>query len=304
MKRGRAEVAEQNVIHVYFSSTVLKLVLPFLFVGHYDANVFLCFRTYLALAGVCKKLRYWNHLRRWIGWLCPEELRTKLGSHSFDVPLEWYKYGDLHEHMRQELRTNGALDGVLSPLFTNSKVIDSLKSGARQGDFEIDIAGTPFFNCSICYALHPDMATSRKIFCWFAPSFAELVLICYSIMSQDRTDVYAYLLMCSWKTDKKGQYACLYFEDSNKEKFLNKFLLGRLKRLGLYAKQEIGFHQGGLPVTSFGWFCKTCDTNGARNGLKALERLHAFVVGWFPTQLFYSTPCKIKFAYEIPINFY
>lgn len=295
-ERDVQESREQVVRLKPWRKTIFYLVLPHLFPGHYDGDVELAFRTYLALNGTCRRLRYWNFLRRWIGWLCPAGRREVLRAHSFSTPLFMHEIGDVEQTIFDLMEQEALCPDVPNPVFQPT----ALMRATSGSNFDIDFFQIPFFNVIECVCASHRSAFDRTIWCFYVTSFAEMVLAAFALVSMPaRNNRDSYLLVGSWKGPKdKPPY--LWFEDTGKQRFLNKFLLGRLKRVGLLAPQEVGLTQGSLPTSSYGWFVKTCDTSGSRQKQTPLERLQTFVSGWFWHRLDMNSG---KPAYDFEINF-
>jgi hypothetical protein len=286
MKRGLPEnVIDHSFVHPpsVHDKRMFLLVLPWLFPGFYGDEPFVAFRTYLALAGTCRQLRYWNFLRRWVGWTSPPHLRARLRSHSFACPMTALESFEITHRTRMDLAARLNIP-LLNITLQSRWILSALCEGVNENsNFELDVFGTPFFNVLDCEIA----VVGRTATCFFANTFAEMVLICYAVChSAPHPDGnHGYFIMADWKTpNAKGD--SLFFLDSEKGNFLRRFLLGRLMRLGVTAPHEIGFTQGSLETTAFAHFAKTCDTSGRRNHLEPQERLDLFVTQWFPTELF------------------
>lgn len=305
-----ARILAEGAVRRY-PKLLFDLVLPWIFPGSYDDDTNLAFRTYLAMTGVCKRLRYWNFLRRWVGWTSPPHLRDRLRSHSFVCPRVGADYMLTQDRFYSILNTEKLLADVRVPHFASRWLQQAFvhsKPGAvevmalQDSEFEMDIGGSPFFDVVECRCDAKIPSRDRSIFCHTAGSFAEFVLICYAIfVAEPRENPFdAYLIVASWKVDQP-KHDFVYFVDGEKLRYLERHALGRIKRTGLTAPQDFGFHHGSLPTTAFAWFMRTCDTNGARNKLTPLARLEAFVNGWFQKD-FWSRNTAQK-AYELEMNF-
>lgn len=256
-------------------------VLPFLFPGFYGHDRWLAFRTFLALTGVCRATRYWNLLRRWVAYLTPMHLRKRLKLHSFscvDYDL-WTK--SLDDECIELLRTEVGLDATASVLQIIPDDHYRLFFGHKQhvSQMDVDVGGIPFFNVMLCSVSEPRC----DVRCFYAGSFAEMVLFAYAVckhVGAGPDD--GWLLIATWKVNK---YRTIYIKERDKDRLLNRSLLGRLKRIGMTAPQDAGFHNGGMEWTQFGWFCKHCDTTGTRNKASPMERLEQFVITWFRPSL-------------------
>lgn len=275
-----------------FQATPLhfQLILPYLFPGYYGKDWRLAFRTALALCGTCVKLRYWNVLRRWVAYLAPDNVKKNLRTHSFPCSATLAEMDATQMRCQRLLEDNGYLNDAFHPTFTSQivlnnfwKVNQSNKSYQARQQMEIHLGGSSFHGMVRCDVNTHGAVRDRVIHCFPASDFSEMVLFAYAA-TRDNPPLknVAYCLIATWKTQK---YEFIYFSEEEKLKFRDRYLLGRLKRIGLTAPQEIGFHHGQLPETSYSWFCRHCDTTGTRNRLSMEERLHNFVSTWFPNKI-------------------
>lgn len=260
-----------------YSVTIFRLALPFLFPGSYGFNVLQAFRTYLALCGVCAKLRYWNILRRWVGYLCPPRLRAALKSHSFPVTTSLNEMNEFQLRARDLLSEVAPFTNVHQYNFSSYWLLNNFFDHEAKREMDLVIGGIPFFNVVQCETV--SRSGKQRIICFLAPSFAEMVLFCYAACLSGQKDLY-YFAVANWKTSSR--YESVLIEGKSAERFLNRYLLGRLKRVGLTAPQELGFVAGQLPQTAYSWFSNLCDTNGTRSKMSPKLRLHNFVSSWFP----------------------
>lgn len=293
---------------------LFRLVLPYLFPGFYGHDHRLAFRTYLSLAGVCARLRYWNFLRRWVAFTCPPKLRDRLRSHSFWTPLKPDEIDAEQKRMRQALEDRDELMDVGNPIFRSCYLKNAFCAASgdqRFGNYEKDVGGNPFYDVIECLCTSTDnrgLWRDRTILCFRAASFSELCLFVYSMCfadegdtaHDDRSPVTAYLLHCSWRVPD-GHNAFFLCQKSQIMSVVNRRILGWLRRVGSYAPHEIGFHQGRLVTNSYGLFFELSNTNGKRGGKTPFGRLEQFVHEWFPMELFGANP--VRPAYEIPMIF-
>lgn len=312
MKRVRSlllhEEVEREIIILQEKTkadrTTFKLILPFLFPGYYSWDTRLAFRTYLALAGVCRVLRYWNLLRRWIGWTSPVEIRENLRSHSFTSPLWGDDYLNYTKIVEKQLRSY--IVGDVPVRFTSQWIASALSMDeVWNSNFEIDLNDIPFWDC-----VEARMENSI-ILCFRVTSFSELVLLMYAILKHDVDEQNGWCIITDWKAEKESQKT-LFFWEFDKERYFTRSALGKMLKRGQYAPQEKGFTNGSLPVSSYIWFDKWCNTSGSRKKLTCEERLEKFVLGWFPSKLFPEKICNVKSrkdinteirAYEFGIEF-
>jgi len=275
-------------------------VLPFLFPGFYGENFMLAFRTFLALCGVCRALRYWNVLRRWVAYTCPDFLKTRLLIHSFPCGPSLSGLTDFQE-LAYDLLAPEALKNVPEPVFNSDIVLQSFFNINSECQMETEIGGTPFFGLISIHCSTGGLAPRVwRIRCMLASNFSEMVLFCHAACLQpiDNPDD-AWCVIANWKTQR---YTHIYFRDDEKARYRDRYLLGRLKRIGLTAPQDLGFHKGSLPETSYSWFCKHCDTTGTRSKLNPAARLNQFVRTWFPNKLVESEAMQAELPYVFPIN--
>lgn len=274
---------------------VFLLILPYLFPGWYDEWP-LAFRTYLSLCGTSRSLRYWNVLRRWVAYLAPDRMKLQLASHSFPCGPRLIDYQKFQLHCYELLRIEGAVEDE-NPVF-NSEALGSnffLKTNYEEGaQMETEIGGSPFFGLVRCEC------RAKTIRCFFARTFSEMALFVYAACNHvtDNPED-GWLVVAQWKTTK---FEAVYFTVGNREHMLERYLLGRLKRIGLTAPQEIGFHEGSLEWTAYAWFCKHCDTTGTRSKITPAQRLRNFVVTWFPTNTYLSVAQTKGAPYDFQIH--
>ena len=253
---------------------IFQLILPYVFPGAYKSYV-VAFKSFLALAGVCAQLRYWNLLRRWIGYLCPADLRSKMKDHSFPVFLGFTGLEEFQEKANRILCRDKII-GIFSPAtFASFWVLNGFFQNNQSLEMDYTLGSVPLFNIAQC-----DIEGQGKILIHHADTFSEFALFCYVASTCEiPEDVIGFLAVVSWKTEK---YDSIYIEAADRERFAQRTLVGRMKRIGMTAPQEIGFHQGQLPCTSFSWFIQHCDTNGNRKKIAPLQRLSHWAQTWFP----------------------
>lgn len=275
---------------------LLKLVLPWLFPGHYDCG-WQAFRNYLALCHTCCTMRYWNWLRRWIGYLTPLNLRSRMRSHGFFCPVD-----NICAFERQVLAIKKKY--TLLPvneadmMFATGSAAAQWSGMSCDSNFERNIGGSPFFNMTYLFPFHvADLPT----LCFLAPSFPEMVLFCYNVLAFP-PQPYNYIVAADWKTGPEPDY--LYFSGNDIESSA-RIILGRLRRFALTAPQDFGFLNGSMPTTAQIWFDLTCNTNRTKNSRTPSERLGDFVRGWFHIELFLERGWSVtpKWAYEIEMKF-
>lgn len=289
-----------------YMKRMFQLVLPFLFPGYYGEDHSLAFRTFLALAGVCRGLRYWNFLRRWVAFTSPPRLRDHLRSHSFWTPLKPSEINEEQEILRLELARRDELIDVPFPIFRSCWLKNAFcreQLPANAGNYEMDIGGNPFYDVIECICDSNDsVLMNRTVICFRAASFSELCLFVYSTCFEGTDDFGAndsFLIHCGWKVpDREGFF---HYRVEDTASVMQRRLLGWLRRVGSYAPQEVGFHCGSLPTNSFGLFLQLANTQGKRGGKSPFERLEQFVHQWFPLVLFGDNP--VHPAYVFPIEF-
>jgi len=275
---------------------LFQLILPYLFPGLYDC-AWLAFRTYLSLSQTCCTMRYWNWLRRWIGYLTPLNLRTKMRSHGFFCPVD-----NIRAFEREVLRIKKSYTlmavNEADMLFASGSTAAQWSGMTCDSNFERNIGGSPFYNMTYLFPFHvADLPT----LCFLAPSFAEMVLFCYNVIAFP-AQTYNYIVAAEWKTGVEPSY--LYFSGNDIESS-SRIILGRLRRFALTAPLDVGFHSGSMPITSQIWFDQTCNTNRTKNSRSPTERLGDFVRGWFHMEPFPNRGWSVapKWAYEIEMNF-
>lgn len=243
------------------------------------------FRTFLALAGTCAQLRYWQNLRRWIGWLTPDGLEERMQEHGFPPNV---KNGMKWMHVFTDLGQNGCL--TLYPQI------------AQQALFQMDIGGVAsFFNLGQESNFNTEEPHTRLVF--LAPDFAELVLFLYAvIVSEDMTynEIRAKIM---WKSKMTG--ICFYY--LKRRTFGAKQAIPFLTEAGRTAPPDHGFKNGQMPTTAFDFFLAVVNAKGLKKRRKPQDILGEFVQGWFPKQVMSTRPLdnktKEKRAYEFPIIF-
>lgn len=314
MKRGRdtAEemsdlpVKKKDIVFNAWGKKVFWLVLPFLFPGHYDDNNFEAFRTWLALAGTCRRLRYWELLRRWISYVAPTtRLCFRLCQHGFPRRLLLLDLRAYHEEVVAPLKSSRHFDDFVFIVFA-SYILDMNNNifpanvhkeiGWRwKSDFDITLGQIPFFNCMSVKASHD--RSHKYVLVYLAPSFAEMVLFCYAAMSDTRDEPEFeewFLCIPLWK-HKVGDE--ILFAKKKRETYLKKSLLGKLRRIGNTAPLDYGFTNGSLQRTAFSYFMEACDTSGSKSHTTPHNRLTQFVQTWFKQDAFARTEAeKGKFA--------
>jgi hypothetical protein len=295
-KRKKTEKSKA-VIH---GKDLLRLVLPYVFPGHYERNYLHAFKTFLALSGTCRKLRYWNSLRRWIGWLSPLCMRGMLRAHSFPVPMTADEYLPVQDRIHRYLEMHREIPDAARIDFVSRTVANAQadSSEGTQSNFEADFAGIPFFDVIDCYVRSPNKAEERKIIAFRPSTFAELVLFCYATLTRPFVDAAAVLIVCGWKTVDDG---ILYVKERDRQNIVVKSILVRLSKMGVTAPDEVGFHCGSLPVTAYAFFEKMT-TEGNRKNKFSERRLEEFAHRWYPSELFHDG-AKFKAAYTFDIIF-
>lgn len=295
-KRRKAEKSKA-VVH---GKDLLRLVLPFVFPGHYERDYLLAFRTFLALSGTCRKLRYWNALRRWIGWLSPLGARGMLRAHSFPTPLSADEYLPVQDRVHRYLEMHGGIPDAARVDFISRTVANAQAVSGEQSNFEADFAGIPFFDVIDCYVRSPNKEEERRVVAFRPSTFAELVLFCYAVLSRPISEKKddAVIIACGWKTVDDG---IVYVKERDRLNFVNKSVLSRLSKLGTTAPPEIGFERGSLPLTAFAFFLTLAEKR-SHNNKYPLTRLEQFVHRWYPSELFHDG-AKFKAAYNFDIIF-
>ena len=291
MKRAR-DRASLNPNDILNKNIIFKLVFPYLFPGCYK-NSREAFLVYRKLAGVCCKLRYWNQLRRWIAWTCPDELTGAFTSHSFWCHMKIEEANEYQADSRTIIHTKESHHEFV--LFRYRRIF--IDVGVFPSNFETTLAGIPFYNTidlNVARFIQSDNILSFK-----APSFSELVLFCYALMMHEDSVYKNYLIKCSWKTAPDSDI--LYIEETKKHQTLANVLIGRLKKLGMTAPIEIGYTYGQMQTTSYKWFVAATSTNTKNRKRTALDKLDRFVKGWFSRELNHVTPAldfEISFCEE------
>lgn len=281
----------------YYAKQIFELVFPFLFPGQYEWNAPLCFRTYLALAGTCKSLRYFNVLRRWIGFLCPTSLTHRLWSHGYPVCIAFREVPLMQSMVSERLMAIEHFKKIRSPFFSYLGLEKHFGFFSEYSSFHVTLGEIPFFNVFKCEDPGSRTHVGWRTFVYLAPTFAEAVLFCYAALSHPSDFNNGYAVLPMWKCKKKDT---IHFFDSKKETFLKKKLLGGLKKMGNTAPIEVGFSHGGLPETAYSLFCLLCDTSGSKRSVEPVVRLENFIKAYYPKRLFDDNHCSaipIKFVY-------
>lgn len=311
MKRGRETVSEEmqslpvkkkDLVYNAFGKQAFWLVLPFIFPGFYGDDNELAFRTWLGLAGTCRRLRYWEMLRRWIGYVCPKDLGSRIGSHGFPRRL---LLADLRDHyglavmpMRMSRHFNDCtfvcFSAYLLDLHNNRQFEEKALTTKKEdqtpkltSNFSCTVAEVPFFNCITVFA-RKEGADEKRVLVYLAPSFAEMVLFCYACMAdqtENNIDQW-YCCVPMWKR-KPGDE--ILFSRAKRATFLKKSLLGKLRRIGNTAPLDFGFTHGSLSRTAFSHFMESCDTSGSKVHTTPHDRLTSFVKQWFKQDVFART---------------
>jgi hypothetical protein len=267
-----------------YHKQIFSLVFPYVFPGSY-LDQRLAFRTFLALAGTCQALRYWNLLRRWIGWLSPVNSRPLLQKHGFPVCMRISQIENFQKRAANLIQGLDVYKGHSDPIYCARALnaAASLETGMEkekiQSNFELDVGGVPFFNIIECYTVTEDMKSCNTTI-YLAPTFAEMVLFCHAALSHKAIGQKIRMFACIPVWEKSQGF--IHFSDSGKVAFMNRYLLGRLRKIGMTAPQDVGFLSGPLPQSAYAFFCHHCDTSGRRSKLTIADRLTAFVEGWFP----------------------
>lgn len=295
-KRRKTEKSKA-VVH---GKDLLRLVLPYVFPGHYERDYLLAFKTFLALSGTCRKLRYWNALRRWIGWLSPLGVRRLLQTHSFPVPMTREEYLPVQDRIHRYLEMHGEIPDAARVDFMSRIVANAqtVSNESVSSNFEADFAGIPFFDVIDCYVRSPNKEEERRIVAFRPSTFAELVLFCYAVLTRPLVDASAVLIVCGWKTVDDG---IMYVKERDRQRFLKNSCLHRLSGMGLTAPTEIGFERGPLPTTAYAFFEKK-STEGNHKNKYSERRLEEFAHRWYPSELFHDG-AKFKAAYNFDIIF-
>lgn len=228
------------------------------------------FRTYLALNHTCRKLRYWNRLRRWVAWLLPTKLYNRFSLHSIVgcIPLE--------ELQRVEMKLCNLWVTKERELQQYCKIWRIHNYFERIDHyFEGNFRGFGFFN------IFGIKGRDKHTLCFVAPSFAEMVLFCHVIVSASRPGCHSFITMPGWRC-KAGDE--IYFTEKGKSIYTNKHLFDDLKRIGITAPIDSGFAIGSLHHTYFSLFCKIDGEHGTKK-----DKLAKFVRLAFPDYLIPST---------------
>lgn len=287
-----------------YHKQIFFLAFPYVFPGAY-LDQKLAFRTYLALAGTCQALRYWNLLRRWIGWLSAVNSRPLLQKHGFPVCM---RISQIESFQRQAANLIQGLDvykGHSNAIYC-ARALNAaapLETGVEktQSNFELDVGGVPFFNIVECYTVSDEMESCNTTI-YLAPTFAEMVLFCHAALSHKSTGKMKRMFACIPVWEKSQGF--IHFTENGKIAFMNRYLLGRLRKIGMTAPQDVGFLTGPLPQSAYAFFCYHCDTSGRRSKLTISDRLTSFVEGWFPKIIHPANEDEAqKLAYDLRIKF-
>lgn len=317
MKRGRETDEEMEVVPIkkkelesnMFSKKFFWMALGYLFPGFYGDNNFLAFRTWVALAGTCRRLRYWEQLRRWIAYVTPVSFAARMLSHGFPRRFLLKDLSNFQTMAIQPLIESRHF-GQFEYLAFSSYVLDMHNNGQfnkkienplenhdnlrPRSDFDCTVGQIPFFNCITVWATVRQEKRNVLVYC--APTFAEMVLFCYAAMSD--TTAYAipqwFCVIPLWK-HKAGD--TILFSSEKRETFLQKSLLGKLRRIGHRAPQDYGYTNGSLQHTANSYFQELCDTSGSKVHTTPQDRLALFVRRWFKQDAFARTETeKANFA--------
>lgn len=308
MKRGRDTVSEEmkslpvkkkDLIYNAYGKQAFWLVLPFIFPGFYGDDNELAFRTWLGLAGTCRRLRYWEMLRRWIAYVCPTKERDRIIPHGFPLRLLLSELKGYYEKAVMPLTTSRHFENCSFVCFSaylldfhNNRqfeekaplTIQDNQPPKLSSNFCCTVADVPFFNCITVFA----GVDKKRVLVYLAPSFAEMVLFCYACMA-DRTENNVDQWYCCVPMWKKKPGDDILFSRAKRETFLKKSLLGKLRRIGNTAPLDYGFTHGSLNRTAFSHFMGICDTSGSKVHTTPHDRLISFVKQWFKQDVFART---------------
>lgn len=242
---------------VQLSKIVFSLVFPWLFPGHWKTKNE-GFKTLLRLAGTCRQLRYFQRLRRVIVQLAPHGLMEKLRDHGFPA----------------QFSVNFWMDLIECKSYASSTFYFYPEHAAGMIPVNFEVA-------TFC-DLAKRSVHGRSTLVFYAPSFAEMVLFVYAaaVMKDEQLERFDAIEIVFRL--KRFCYETISFETKKRQEFVKRQALGALKRVGLMAPRDFEFERGALPETAYSFFCKVCETSGKKDGKKPLERLKAFVDGWYP----------------------
>lgn len=263
---------------------IFDLVFPWVFYGHYKTQAE-CFRTYLALAGTCAQLRYFNLLRRFVGWLAPPHLIEKMSSHGFPcyMPvLSWHAF-----LMGLPINEGGAVLYLLN----------NAHARTAESPFDATLDAVPFINLA-------KRTRDDKVIMTFCPdSFAEAVLFCYRLTTAPAEDLKGYTdieIYPRWKCDP----ALISIPVKKIQSFGKRYMISKLLRIGATAPQDFGFLHGQLPTTAFAQFMRLCNTNGQTDKKKPGERVKMFLKSWYPKHFKARTSSELDAQlYDFEIKF-
>ena len=268
-----------------YSKLLFELVYPYLLNGHYE-NKWLAFRSLLALNGTCRQLRYFQYLRRVIGYLTPAAMQKMMSDHGFSVYAPFFLW-------EQAL---GLRLGHGNVLYVLNSLMDK-----KDSVFEKNIGIAPFFNL----ARRLEANGPQKVFLLHAPgTFPELALFCYCVVTCPIEQIEEYdgiEIVPQWKTKKSDK---LMIPVKTREVFASKHLLGKLIKMGNSMMPDFEFLHGALEEPSYSLFCQICNTSGRKDRQKPVERLLKFVQAWFPETKHSVGPNDLKRrAYEFEMEF-
>jgi hypothetical protein len=229
-------------------------------------------------------------------------MRDRLSSHGFAVPLKPSQIKNIQQDFSDDLSLRGELMDIPNPVFVSCWLKNAF-FGARNtnttvSNFELDLGGNPFYDVIECHCDSVTPHMDRTVICYRASSFSELCLFVYSacLDTEDRDHQDSFLLMCGWKTPLRKTFR---FECKKSMSTMNRRILGWLREVGAFAPQELGFHNGGLPTTSYGLFLKLAETQGRKGASTPFNRLETFIHQWFPVHLFAGNPVAPAYQFEI-----
>lgn len=280
---------------------LVGLIVGVLFPGTpeiYGDNHELVLRTYLALNHTCRRFRYWEVLRRWIGYLCRPGKRQTFFLAGFPVRLNGLHQPDLQlNSFFDALANEGLLTADIAPKFESFALQQSFARTAKKSAFEADIAEIPFFNLARCWLMQNDVHMDSFL-CFKAATPPELLLFVYAFFIAETMEEDCFVFP-AWKSPEKPY---LFFQQKHRKRYLERELIGDLKKVMLYAPQEPGFLHGPLKTTSPAHFFNVVEstrTRGKHGKRSHLQRVEEFVLEWFPTTIYGAHPAVI----DIPILF-
>lgn len=248
-----------------YRKLIFDLVFPWIFYGYYKTKQE-CFRTYLALAGTCAQLRYFNLLRRYIGWLTPPHLIENLSSHGFPcyMPImSWHSF-----LIGLPVNEGGA---VLT-------ILENVNCKTATSPFDSTLDAVPFINLA-------KRTRENKTMLTFCPdSFAEAVLFSYRLSTAADDELAGYTeveIYPRWKCSP----SMIRIAVRKRKSFAQRYMISNLMKIGVTAPQEFGFVHGQMPITAFSLFFKLCNTNGQTDKKKPSERVKQFLKRWYPKHL-------------------